>query len=89
MSYAKMTQGLTQGLAADYEIDITSDICPMTYVRTRLALERLAPGQVLAVMLRGPDPLRNVPLSATRQGHIVLGQETLGDGIVRLLIRRQ
>jgi tRNA 2-thiouridine synthesizing protein A len=69
-------------------IDITADICPMTFVRTRLALDRLAPGDVLLVLLRGDEPSRNVPRSATEQGHEVLSMETDSAGIIHLLIRR-
>jgi TusA-related sulfurtransferase len=79
---------MLQAIAADCDIDITADICPMTYVRTRLALDRLRSGQVLAVTLRGEEPLRNVPLSATRQGHTVLSQEPAGPDTTRILIRR-
>ena len=73
---------------ADSALDITAEICPMTYVRTRLALDRLRPGQVLEVRLRGADPLRNVPASAVRQGHEVLDQRPQQDGSTRLLLRR-
>jgi tRNA 2-thiouridine synthesizing protein A len=70
------------------EIDITGDICPMTFVRTRLALDRMAPGDTLLVQLKGDEPLRNVPRTATEQGHEVLSIETDPAGISRLLIRR-
>jgi TusA-related sulfurtransferase len=70
------------------QIDITSDICPMTFVRTRLALDKMAPGEILLVTLKGEEPLRNVPRSATEQGHEVLSVETDSSGISRLLIRR-
>jgi TusA-related sulfurtransferase len=79
---------MTQALVADLAIDITGEICPMTFVRTRLALDRLAHGQILSVTLRGEEPLRNVPLSAARQGHTVLAQTEAGDGTTTLLIRR-
>jgi tRNA 2-thiouridine synthesizing protein A len=79
---------MTEAFASDADLDITAELCPMTYVRTRLALERLAPGQILAVTLRGEDPLRNVPLSATRQGHQVLAQEPVAGGATRMWIRR-
>jgi TusA-related sulfurtransferase len=71
-----------------HEIDITRDICPMTFVRTRLALDKLAPGEILLVTLKGDEPLRNVPRTAVEQGHEVLSQQTDADGISRLLIRR-
>lgn len=70
------------------EIDITGDICPMTFVRTRLALDRMAPGETLLVKLKGQEPLRNVPRTAAEQGHEVLSLETDADGISYLLIRR-
>jgi tRNA 2-thiouridine synthesizing protein A len=70
------------------KIDITSDICPMTFVRTRLALDRMAPGETLMVRLKGDEPLRNVPRAATEQGHEVVSVETDSAGISHLLIRR-
>lgn len=73
---------------ADLELDITRETCPMTYVRTRLALDRLAPGETLLVHLRGAEPLKNVPATAREQGHAVLGEETDEAGITHLLIER-
>ena len=70
------------------EIDITNEICPMTYVRTRLALDKMTPGQTFLVRLKGQEPLKNVPRTAKEQGHEVLSLDTDPDGISRLLIRR-
>lgn len=72
----------------DRELDITSEVCPMTFVRTRLALDRLAPGQVLLVRLAGEEPLRNVPRSAVEQGHAVLAIEPEAAGVSRVVIRK-
>ncbi len=74
--------------APDATVDITGDVCPMTFVRTRLALDRLKPGQTLLVSLRGEEPLRNVPRTAAAQGHTLLSLETGADGVGRLLLRR-
>jgi tRNA 2-thiouridine synthesizing protein A len=60
----------------------------MTFVRTRLALDRMAPGSVLLVKLRGEEPLRNVPRTATEQGHTVLSLDTGADGVSLLRLRR-
>ena len=73
----------------DQTIDITAEVCPMTFVRTRIALERLPVGGVLEVRLKGDEPLRNVPGSARDLGHTVLGLEPLDDGTWRLLLRRE
>lgn len=72
----------------DQTLDITADICPMTFVRTRLALDRLPAGAILAVLLRGDEARQNVPASAKELGHAVLAQEDLPDGVTRLLIRK-
>jgi TusA-related sulfurtransferase len=77
------------GVTPDARIDITAEVCPMTFVRTKIALERLPVGAVLEVRLKGDEPLRNVPESARDAGHTVLGLEPLGDGTWRLLLRRE
>ena len=76
-------------MTADARLDITSEVCPMTFVRTKIALERLPVGGILEVRLRGDEPLQNVPDSARDAGHTVLGLEPLGDGSFRLLLRRE
>lgn len=73
---------------ADQHLDITRDVCPMTFVRTRLALDKLMPGQTLRVRLRGEEPRRNVPRTATEQGHVVVAQTDNADGTTDLLLRR-
>jgi len=74
--------------AAGYSLDISGETCPMTYVRTRLALDRMQPGETLSVRLRGDDAERNVPANAIRQGHAVLRSERNDDGSLTVLIRR-
>ena len=47
----------------------------MTFVRTRLALDRIASGAVLRVRLLGEEPRRNVVRNAEALGHVVLSDE--------------
>ena len=60
----------------------------MTYVRTRLALDRLPSGEVLRVTLRGEEPLRNVPKTAAEQGHTILAVDPGLNGTTVVSIRR-
>ncbi len=60
----------------------------MSYVRTRLALDALAPGQVLAVRLRGAEPEHNVPRNAMLQGHDVVATRRGADGVTMVFLRR-
>ncbi len=71
------------------ELDITAELCPMTFVHTRLALDRLASGEVLRVRLKGDEPRRNVPRTAAEQGHAVLSVEDASDGTTVVAIRRK
>ena len=52
-------------------LDITGLTCPMTWVRTKLELERMAPGEVLFVTCPAGEALENVPRSAADAGHAV------------------
>lgn len=74
-------------IQADHDIDITGEVCPMTFVRTKLRLERMQPGETLAVRLRGEEPLRNVPRAARDEGHAILSIEADGDARI-VIIRR-
>ena len=77
-----------QDWRADAEIDITGERCPMTFVRARIALDRLAPGGRLLVRLRGEEPLRNVPRSAESLGHRVVARREAAGEVMELLIER-
>ena len=79
---------MSSAAVVDAALDVTTEFCPMTYVRTRLALDRLKPGQTLSVRLRGEDAIRNVQSSAVRHGHAVLSQVAGQDGSVLLLLRK-
>ena len=70
------------------DLDITTETCPMTFVRTRLMLDRMERGEILQVTCRGEEPRGNIPRTATEQGHAVLRQEDGTDGLTRLWIRK-
>ncbi len=59
----------------------------MTYVRVKLALETLSPGDELLVRLKGEEPIRNVPRSAKLDGHQVLSLTPCEDGAFELRLR--
>lgn len=73
---------------SDRHIDVSSEVCPMTFVLVRLALDQMTTGQVLEVRLRGAEPRRNIPLTATEQGHEVLALTDGANGEAILWLRR-
>ncbi len=46
--------------------------CPMTWVRTKVELDRLQPGETLEVTLPPGEAVENVPRSAREAGHDVI-----------------
>ena len=78
-------------MQADYQLDITGEVCPMTFVRVKLALERMAVGEVLNIKLKGGEPLHNVPRAVRDHGQEVVRLEPLagGDqGLFELAVRK-
>lgn len=74
---------------ANYTLDITKEHCPMTFVKTKIELTKLNPGDRLEVLLTEGEPLDNVPRSATEQGYNVLSVEaTATSGIHKVVIEK-
>ncbi len=75
-------------IQADDSIDITDVVCPITFVKTKMALEELGDGQVLAVHLNDGEPIQNVPRSLKDEGHKVLSVSQNDDGTYDLLVKK-
>lgn len=83
-----------ENIQADVHLDITNQVCPLTFVRTKLMIERMSPGQIAEVRLKGAEPLDNVPRSVRQIGHTVLGlapetDDTGPDGVHILRLRKE
>ncbi|CAA7624520.1 sulfurtransferase TusA family protein [Magnetospirillum sp. UT-4] len=78
---------------ANYYLDITGEVCPMTFVRTKLLVERMQPGEIAEVRLKGHEPLTNVPRSVAELGHEIVSLEAEveggAQGVHRLTIRKK
>ncbi|MHA2035510.1 MAG: sulfurtransferase TusA family protein [Promethearchaeota archaeon] len=48
-------------------LDIRGKVCPLTFVYTKLTLEKMKSGEILEVELDFPAALENVPASCERQ----------------------
>ena len=81
-----------------YFLDIRADVCPMTFVKTRLLIERMSSGEMAEILLRGSEPVENVPASITELGHTIVSigpliseageTDDAKGGDVRLVVRR-
>ncbi len=65
--------------SVDAEVDLCGEICPFTFVRTKLALEALPLGGTLRVVIDHEPASRSVPKSAAAWGQEVLGVHPLPD----------
>lgn len=70
--------GIAVTSKSDQTLDITQEVCPLTFVKAKLAVERMAPGEVLEIRLKGDEPLENVPRSLIDLGHEILSVEPEG-----------
>lgn len=72
----------------DGVVDITDVVCPITFVKAKVALEELDDGQVLSIRLNDGEPVQNVPRSIKEEGHQVLKLLKNDDGTYQLLVRK-
>ena len=50
------------------EVDITDKVCPLTFVKAKVAIEELEDGEILAVRMNDGEPVQNVPRSMKEEG---------------------
>lgn len=73
----------------DASVDICGEVCPFTFVRTKLALEALPIGAALRVVTDHEPASRNIPRSAAEWGQEVLGVTALPDARWAIDLRRR
>ena len=77
---------------ADYiindTVDITDVVCPVTFVKAKVALEELEDGEVLSIRMNDGEPVQNVPRSIKEEGHQILKLIDNGDGTYNLIVRK-
>ena len=75
---------------ADFEIDervdITDVVCPMTFVKAKVAMEEIEVGQVLA--MNEGEPVQNVPRSFKEEGQQILKLIDNENGTYDLIVKK-
>lgn len=72
----------------DDVVDITDVVCPVTFVKAKVALEELDDGQILKVHMNDGEPVQNVPRSIKDEGHQILKLIDNEDGTFDLVVRK-
>jgi len=70
------------------ELDLRGLLCPLTWARTRYALQKLAPGGDLRVLLDHRPAVPDIRRNAEEMGHEVLGAREVSAGVWELDLRR-
>jgi tRNA 2-thiouridine synthesizing protein A len=68
-------------------IDLHGVVCPLNFVKTKLALEELNPGERLEVILDEGDAMLNVPRSLKEEGHKVVKVSPEGE-VYRVIVEK-
>ncbi len=69
-------------------LNLENIACPNNFVRTKLKLEEMEPGQILEIILDDGEPIRNVPRAVKEEGHEILKAEKI-DNKWKILIKKQ
>ena len=69
-------------------VDITDVVCPVTFVKAKVALEELDEGEILSIRMNDGEPVRNVPRSIKEVGHQILKLIDNQDGTYNLIVRK-
>ena len=69
-------------------IDITDVVCPITFVKVKVALEDLEDGQILEIRINDGEPIQNVPRSLKDENHKILEVNDNEDGTFTLFVEK-
>jgi len=72
----------------DRELDLKGEVCPFTFVKSKLIIEQMDKGQVLRVILDYKPSVENVPKSMKMEGQEVLAVNQIGENLWEVLVRK-
>ena len=73
----------------DKKIDIRGEVCPYTFVKSKLAVEEMNPKEVLEIVVDHLPAVENVPRSLESEGHEILDVKKISDRDWRLVVRKK
>lgn len=78
----------TETIAPDVKKDFRGVMCPMNFVKTKIALTPMQSGQILEILLDDGAPIENVPGSVKNEGHTILSTEKV-ENYWKVLIKKK
>ena len=77
-----------EAIRIDDTVDITDKVCPLTFVKAKVAIEELEDGEVIAIRMNDGEPVQNVPRSIKEEGHQILKLVNNEDGTYNLIVKK-
>ena len=78
----------TETIVPDVKKDFRGVMCPMNFVKTKIALTPMQSGQILEILLDDGAPIENVPGSVKNEGHTILSTEKV-ENYWKVLIKKK
>jgi tRNA 2-thiouridine synthesizing protein A len=72
----------------DAFVDITDVVCPITFVKAKVAIEELEDGQIIEIKMNEGESILNVPRSMKEEGHKVIKVVNNEDGTFTVLVEK-
>jgi tRNA 2-thiouridine synthesizing protein A len=79
---------MSDEIKIDKTIDIKGQVCPYTFVRSKLAIEKMNLGEVLEIVTDHKPASENVPRSMESEGQKVLKIDQTGEKEWHILVRK-
>ncbi|AKG92629.1 putative redox protein, regulator of disulfide bond formation [Geoglobus ahangari] len=70
-------------------VDLRGEVCPFTFVRTKVAMEDMEPGEVFEIITDHEPAVRDLPRSLEAEGHEVISVEEAGEQEWRIVVRKK
>ncbi len=83
-----MTEKINE-LKPDKTIDLKGEVCPYTFVKSKLALEEMGLDQVLEIVVDHEPAVENVPKSLKNEGQQVLAVDKINDTDWKILVKKE
>ena len=84
----KSSAGEPETISPDVKKDFRGVMCPMNFVKTKIALTPMQSGQILEILLDDGAPIENVPGSVKNEGHTILSTEKV-ENYWKVLIKKK
>ena len=75
-------------IEVDKELNIKGEVCPYTFVKTKLTLETMEPGEVLKVIVDHVPATENIPKSLKGEGNEVMNVSRINDTDWQIIARK-